>query len=254
MTEEEYKEYEPPNYTDLVIVIYNKNVGRDELHAKSIGGFFQARDIHSKDALRIVVCECPSFVYGDNVWVVSHELAHFALFYLGYPPSVWVDWVHNTQGQYYAYCPEGDTTDSRCDGLWQKYEGYSRNYKVMKVYPGAYEKDPPVAKFGNYIEPETTTEPKPEPEPKAEPKPEPEPTVSVGTKVDSSVASQDDDLSELIDENRKLREELELIDENRKLREELGRQGEQIDELNQEVDFIKQIIQSIQGFFSSIFG
>jgi len=57
----------------------------------------------------------------------------------------------------------------------------------------------------------------------------------------SNPSSQNDDLSELIDENKKLREELE-------------RQGEQIDELNQEVDLLKQIIQSIQGFFSSIFG
>jgi len=53
--------------------------------------------------------------------------------------------------------------------------------------------------------------------------------------------TQNDDLSEIIEENRKLREELE-------------RQGEQIDELNQEVDWLKQIIQNIQGFFSSIFG
>jgi len=65
--------------------------------------------------------------------------------------------------------------------------------------------------------------------------------ASASITVDSSVSSQDDDLSELIGENKKLREELE-------------RQGEQIDELNQEVDLLKQIIQSIQGFFSSIFG
>ena len=98
--------------------------------------------------------------------------------------------------------------------------------------------------------------------------PEPEPTGFDGITVDSSVpdqtghntfedtldntqeqidndisnpSSQDDDLSELIDENRTLREELE-------------RQGEQIDELNEEVDLLKQIIQSIQGFFGSIFG
>jgi len=65
--------------------------------------------------------------------------------------------------------------------------------------------------------------------------------ASAGITVDSSVSSQDDDLSELIGENKKLRGELE-------------RQGEQIDELNQEVDLLKQIIQNIQGFFSSIFG
>jgi len=98
--------------------------------------------------------------------------------------------------------------------------------------------------------PESTYEPVPEPveetpEPTYEfepvPEQEHEPTGFDGITVDSSVSSQDDDLSELIDENRKLREELE-------------RHGEQIDELSQEVDFLKQIIQSIQGFFSRIFG
>ena len=61
------------------------------------------------------------------------------------------------------------------------------------------------------------------------------------TEFISQPTTQNGDLSELIEENRKLREELE-------------RQGEQIDELNQEVDWLKQIIQNIQGFFSSIFG
>jgi len=65
--------------------------------------------------------------------------------------------------------------------------------------------------------------------------------ASAGITVDSSVPSQNNDLSELIEENKKLREEVE-------------RQGEQIDELNQEVGLLKQIIQNIQGFFSSIFG
>jgi len=55
------------------------------------------------------------------------------------------------------------------------------------------------------------------------------------------IVLQSDDLSELIGENKKLREGLE-------------RQGEQIDDLNKEVDMLKQIIQSIQGFFSSVFG
>jgi len=66
----------------------------------------------------------------------------------------------------------------------------------------------------------------------------------VSTKVISTETqtSQDDDkLLEIIEENKKLREELEL-------------QGEEIDELNQEVDYLKNIIQSIQGFFGSIFG
>ena len=57
----------------------------------------------------------------------------------------------------------------------------------------------------------------------------------------SNPPSQDSDLTK-------------LFEENKKLREELGRQGGQIDELNEEVDLLKQIVQSIQGFFGSIFG
>ena len=53
--------------------------------------------------------------------------------------------------------------------------------------------------------------------------------------------SDNDDLSQLIEENKKLREELE-------------RQGKQIDDLNEQVDYLSEIIASIQGFFGSIFG
>jgi len=87
-------------------------------------------------------------------------------------------------------------------------------------------------------ESEPTPEPVEEPEPTPKPKPIPEPTPAP---TPAPTPTQNDDLSEIIEENKKLREELE-------------RQGEQIDELSQEVDWLKQIIQSIQGFFRSIFG
>jgi len=60
---------------------------------------------------------------------------------------------------------------------------------------------------------------------------------------DSQIESSqdDDDLSQLIEENKKLREELE-------------RQGEQIDDLNQEVNFLKEMFEGLQGFFDSLFG
>ena len=44
-----------------------------------------------------------------------------------------------------------------------------------------------------------------------------------------------------------------LIDENKKLKEELDHQGGQIEELSQQVDYLKKIIQSIQNFFGNIF-
>jgi len=151
MTEWEYNSYEPPNYTDLVIVVYNKNIGRDVLHERNMGGFFQWNNMETKNALRIETCECPSFDYNDSIWVLSHELAHFALYYLGYDRDIFEGYVHAVQSRYYQYCPDGDTTNLRCDGLWQKFEGYSRDYKMMRVYPGATSVDPPQAKFVNYL-------------------------------------------------------------------------------------------------------
>ena len=50
MTQWEYDSYESPDYTDLVVVIYNKNVGRDVLHAKNIGGFFEWSNTENKNA------------------------------------------------------------------------------------------------------------------------------------------------------------------------------------------------------------
>jgi hypothetical protein len=46
----------------------------------------------------------------------------------------------------------------------------------------------------------------------------------------------------------------QLIEENKKLREDLQRQEGQIDELNKQVDYLSQIIASIQGFLDRIFG
>ncbi len=77
-------------------------------------------------------------------------------------------------------------------------------------------------------------------------------------RVIEKLDSQNEKISSLIDERNIVvlqSDDLsELIGENNKLREELERQGEQIDDLNEEVDMLKQIIQSIQGFFSSVFG
>jgi len=46
----------------------------------------------------------------------------------------------------------------------------------------------------------------------------------------------------------------QLIEENKKLREELKHQGEQIDDLNQEVNLLKEMFEGLKGFFDSLFG
>lgn len=151
MTEAEYASYQPPDYTDLLIVVYNKNIGRDILHARNMGGFFQWGDQVNKNVLRIETCECLSSKYNDPVWVLSHELSHFTLYYLGFPQEVFADWVHQVQYAYYAYCPDGDITDPRCNGLYTTIEGANRNYQVMAIYQDAYYATPPQKKYVNYV-------------------------------------------------------------------------------------------------------
>ena len=46
----------------------------------------------------------------------------------------------------------------------------------------------------------------------------------------------------------------QLIDENIKLKEDLEKQEEQIDDLNEQIDFLSELIASIQGFFGNLFG
>jgi len=76
-------------------------------------------------------------------------------------------------------------------------------------------------------------------------------------RVIEKLNSQNEKVISLIDERNivvlESDDPSELIVENKNLREELERQGEQIDELNEEVDLLKQIIQSIQGIFGSVF-
>lgn len=150
----EYENYQPPSLTDILIVIYNKNTGREILQDHDMGGFFRSLDYGNVNGLRIETCDCDGFNrFNEQFWVFSHELSHFVLFYLGYDRDVWVDWVHDVQSKYYAYCgTQGDTTYWKCNSLYTKIEGYSRDYKVMAINSDAYGKTPPQAKFVNSIQ------------------------------------------------------------------------------------------------------
>lgn len=149
ISEKKFESYQKPKYLDILIIVYSKSLGREVLHENNIGGFFRWINESDKQELRIEVCDCPSFKYGDPVWVLSHELSHFALFYLGFGPEAYVDWVHNNQAIYYQYCKNGDYRDSHCPPIFMKLEGSSYDYSVMVIPEEAHSATPPQKKFNS---------------------------------------------------------------------------------------------------------
>ncbi len=68
-----------------------------------------------------------------------------------------------------------------------------------------------------------------------------------------NAAAQEFPLDSEIETRQENSEDTCFICKNKKLNEKLEKQGKQIDELNEQVDYPKEIIANIQGFFGSIF-
>lgn len=70
----------------------------------------------------------------QSAWILSHELSHFILAYKGYPRSVSVDWVHNTQSKY-TNCQKNDFSLTSCKSLWTSVKSPTgKSIPVMVMY------------------------------------------------------------------------------------------------------------------------
>ncbi len=78
-----------------------------------------------------------------------------------------------------------------------------------------------------------------------------EKTISLAAGQDINCTIHNNDVGDATPDNEKLSQ---LIDENKKLKEDIVRQEEQIDDLNEQIDFLSELIASIQGFFGNLFG
>jgi len=94
---------ESPLDLDLIILVYDEDLGREELHSQKMGGFYNhvGKDITQNHV--IVFCDCSNFYYSDPVWILSHELSHFALTFLEIDLSVVEDLVHINDESYFEF-------------------------------------------------------------------------------------------------------------------------------------------------------
>ena len=138
MTEQKYAdEYEAPDDLDLLILVYDRNKGRADLHPHQIGGIYSHLGKEWTHNHTIIICDCSNFNYSDPVWILSHELSHFILYFLGYDLSVVEEQIHKLDYKY-DYCVEVKYDES-CNAVKAKVrtDVYSYSWTVMLPYEPA---------------------------------------------------------------------------------------------------------------------
>lgn len=125
--------YEKPNDLDLLILIYDRDLGREKLHPFEMGGFYShsGGDINLNHT--IVMCECSTFNYSDPPWILSHELSHFILNYLGFDLTTAEEQIHYADFKY-DYCIE-ESYEDFCKSVGTLIENKDLGYKVKVMKP-----------------------------------------------------------------------------------------------------------------------
>ncbi len=87
------------------------------------------------------MCDCPNFYYSDPVWILSHELSHFILYYLEYDSSIIEGLVHSYDEKY-DQCRQSYTDD--CVDIINKLrvDEMSYSFSVMPPYEHATRENP----------------------------------------------------------------------------------------------------------------
>jgi hypothetical protein len=136
------KEYEKPSDLDLLILVYDRDKGRVELQSHNTGGLYIHQGSDLTTSHTVIICDCPNFKYSDPVWILSHELSHFVLNYLGFDLDIVEKEIHGLDSKFDS-CVEG-TYDSSCSTVKTTIHTKSSDWIVMMPYAPAIGKDPPL--------------------------------------------------------------------------------------------------------------
>ncbi len=143
---------------DLTIIIPDEVGTIERLSEKGYGGFYHVDDDPKTGELRgdryiVTTSEAVDAESEWSVWVLSHELSHFALEWYGYPLEVWggdgppKSEVHLRDEAYYQ-CMSKDATGAMCPDLWELVESvvtpgeaYATGKKYHVMEPLRYERN-----------------------------------------------------------------------------------------------------------------
>jgi hypothetical protein len=111
MPDKKYTYYQAPADLDLIILVYDNEIGKKELHSNEIGGLYNHVGADMSRNHSIIICDCSNFGFSDPVWTLSHELSHFVTNYLGFDQSVIETQIH-TYDSKFDQCTEGNRDDT----------------------------------------------------------------------------------------------------------------------------------------------
>ena len=128
--------YEFPQDIDLIVLVYSRNLGEVELNDQKMGGLFTHSGPNRSINNAIIICDCPNFYYSDPVWILTHELSHFILYFLEFDMNVLEDKVHEYDDKY-DECREH--YDDSCESILTKLrvDPMAYSFSVMPPYKEA---------------------------------------------------------------------------------------------------------------------
>ena len=140
MPDKKYTNYKPPEDLDLLILVYDNEIGKKDLHLNDVGGLYSHVGMDRTKNHVIVICDCSNFGFSDPAWTLSHELSHFITYYLGYDLSV-QNTIHMMSSKYNE-CIEGHR-DASCSNVVVNIRGdyYFTHAAVMTPYQPAIGKN-----------------------------------------------------------------------------------------------------------------
>ncbi len=141
-TEDDFiEEYSKPHDLDLLILVFDKEKGMADLHSHNTGGVYihQGNDLSKNH--NIIICDCPNFKYSDSAWILSHELSHFVLNYLGFDLDEVENVIHGIDYKF-DRCVEGEY-HSLCSTIKTRIQTDRAEWTVMIPYEPAIGLDPP---------------------------------------------------------------------------------------------------------------
>jgi tetratricopeptide (TPR) repeat protein len=140
-TEKDFTEqYEKPFDLDLIILVFDKDKGITDLHTHNTGGIYMHQGNDLSTSHTVIICDCPNFKYSDPVWILSHELSHFVLNYLGFDLKSVEETIHGLDYKFDS-CVEG-AYDDLCATIKTRVETSQAYWTVMIPYEPAIGKEP----------------------------------------------------------------------------------------------------------------